>query len=159
MTDVLPPSQQALKVAARSLVQSVGGGEAAAGFCRVSQQVLSTYGNVNIATAFMPIDVVVALESVTVGLPGAPHVTHALATAQGFALVPLPEARPTGKSWIAHVCCLSKDVADIIGPLAAKAEGGITKKDIRDGNWLAEADELIRAAVEFRAALLRVGEE
>ncbi|MGI4880674.1 MAG: phage regulatory CII family protein [Janthinobacterium lividum] len=159
MTEALSPSLQALKVAARSLVQSVGGGEAAASFCRVSQPVLSTYGNINVTTAFMPIDVVVALESITVGLPGWPQVTRALASAQGCTLLPPPEERPKDKTWVEHICGLTKEMSDVIAPISAAAcKGKITARDIVDGDWIREADELIRAAIEFKAALLKVGE-
>lgn len=160
MSAVLPPPLQAMKVAARGLVQAVGGGEAAAGFCRVGQQVLSTYGNVNVAAAFMPADVVMALEAITVGQPGWPHVTRALASAAGCTVLPPPDGRPEDKTWVEHICSLTKEMSDVIAPISAAAcRGGITAGDVAAGDWLREADELIRAAVEFKAALIKVGDE
>lgn len=150
---MLSPDKQALKRAARRLYQAVGGQEKAAGLCRVGQARLSAYGGPNNPDEFMPVDVVADLEEVTEGAPGAPHVTRELARQRGYELVPLPGAKPEGKSWAQHIADLAKESGDIISKLAPASVDGVCKHDIVERELLREARELIQASVELAAAL------
>ena len=108
----LSPDQQVLKGAARALVRAFGGQDAAAAQVGRVQSAVSDWCSVN-RPAFMPVDAVAALEAVTQGAPGWPHVTRALAQASGHALIRLPEAAPLDADvfgWLAH---LSKEAGEV----------------------------------------------
>ncbi len=150
----LAPARQSIKIATRDLVRAGGGGEASALMTRVVQQKLSDYGNVN-HLSFMPVDVVVDLESVTVGLPGHPHVTRALALAQGFGLVPLPAGRTPGTVWLDHIRCVAKEAGDVVARLAGAATTATTRalSPRERGDLRHEVGEAIAALVAVNAAL------
>lgn len=150
----LSPERQADKRIAAQLVRAAGGVEAAAGFCRLGKSQLSDVGNVNISDKFMPLDVIDDLEAVTAGTPGWPQVTRALARRRGFELVPMPEASDVEIDWLQHIAQLSKEAGDVVSKLAANAAGGITAAEIKRAEIVREFDELVRIAVEGRAAAL-----
>lgn len=157
MSGVLPPALQGLKLAARDLVRAAGGGTAAAALCRVGQQKLSDCGNINLPDVWMGADIIADLEAVTRGLPGAPHVTRYLAQSAGFGLVALPEALAPGRSWLDHIAAITREGGDIIGKIiSALGKGDVTAAVIRREELHREADELIRVAVEFKAALVAI---
>lgn len=154
MAERLSSEKQGLKLAARDLVRSVGGQEAAAGFCRVSQQRLSEYGSVN-ADLFMPADVVMDLEAVTRGEPGAPHVTRYLARAAGFGLVALPELGTVSANWHDHIGGLAEEAGDITRKIcvALADDGKVTGREVKAHGLMADAEQLLAIAVNLRAAL------
>ena len=154
----LSVDQQALKQASAKLVKAVGGQEAAESLCRVGQSTLSDGCSFNKENAYLAVDVVADLEAVSVGLPGAPHVTRELARRSGHSLVPLPPAKPHGMSWLDHIASLSKEAGEITSKLAVSCGDGVCAKDIKQHDLLREADELIQAAVNLRAALQTVAE-
>ena len=90
---VLPPHQQDVKAAFVDLVRAYGGQEAASALVggRVRQQAISDFGLRNVP-AFAPLDIVIELERRTVGAPGWPHVTRALARTHDLLLVTPPRA-------------------------------------------------------------------
>jgi hypothetical protein len=153
---VLPPAAQALKRATAQLVRAAGGQEAAAGFCRVRQQALSDYGNINQPESWIPADVVTDLEGITTGLPGAPHVTRQLAANAGFALVPLPPASGAAIDWMAVIGGVAKEAGDVVSALAMHCPDSLTAREIREAGLIAEFDEAIRILVEGRAAALAI---
>lgn len=108
----LPPEQQVLKGATRALVRAFGGQEAAAVHLGRAQSRLSDWSSVN-QPAFAPIDVVMALEGVTAGTPGWPHVTRAMAAATGHVLVRLPEAMPAEADVFGWVANLAKEAGEV----------------------------------------------
>lgn len=149
---ILPPHLQGAKIAFGALVDSFGGQVAAAAETGKSQPRLSAYCHRN-TLDFAPIDVIDTLEAQTVGHPGHPHVTAWLARRRGYEMVKLPDpsAPPT------PVIALVSDMVKVSGELAA----GILN-DLKPDNdlpaseaWrrLGAADELVRVAVELRAAL------
>lgn len=87
-TAQLSPEQQELCAATRALVGACGGQEASAAFAGKRRQAISDWCLPNVAS-FAPVDFVAALEGLTVGLPGHPHVTRVLARRAGYLLVPM----------------------------------------------------------------------
>ena len=127
----MSPDQQVLKGAARALVRAFGGQEAAAALVGRVQSAVSDWCSVN-RPAFMPIDAVMALESVTQGVAGWPHVTRALAQASGHVLVRMPEAAPLDADvfgWLAH---LSKEVGEVQAELgrALADDRAVTAREV-----------------------------
>ena len=146
--------QQGLKRATAALVRAVGGGEAAAGFCRYRQQKLSDCGNVNQPAEFMAADVILDLEAVTHGTPGHPVVTRYLARAAGFELVALPDSA-SGGDWLQLVSDLSKEAGDCVSKIALSlSDGFVSRDEVRKHDLVREFEELIRVAVEGRARVL-----
>lgn len=147
----LSPAKQGLKVATTALFAAVGGQEPAAMSCRVGQSKLSDYGNVFKPEAFAPIDVVIDLEAITRGLPGAPHVTRYLALRAGFALVPLPQARPTVVTFEVHLAACAKETADVITALATSLNGGVCQREAKAVR--AEIAHAVQVLMDLDAAL------
>ena len=145
--------QQLIKRETRGLVVDVGGGEAGAMATRGGQQKLSSDGNVN-EPLFMPADVLHDLESVTRGQPSHPRLTRLQARLQGFTLVPLPEAKPDGRSLAEHLAVTSKETSDVITGLAQALADGLDareRKQLRAEIWqgvqaLVDLDEALKQA-------------
>ena len=77
-----PSTYNTLKTAVKRLVLDVGGVDAAASCTRGTRSLFSDYGNIT-SDRHLPADAILDLE--TIG--GVPHVTEALASAQGYRLV------------------------------------------------------------------------
>jgi hypothetical protein len=153
------PEALALKVATKSLVRAAGGGEGAAATCgvRVRQQRMSDCGNPN-TLDFLRIDEVACLEDVTVGVPGWPLVTRALARRQGFELVRLPEALPENADLLKLLAESARESGDIASALlAALADGSVSRKEA--GNCIVQVDEQLAVLVQMRAALSQIEQE
>jgi hypothetical protein len=154
----LAPALQAGKAASKALVRAFGGQEASRLETGKSQSRVCSYGLPNTAD-FMPIDVVHALEASTHGTAGHPHVTRWLAREAGFELVPLPSAEAPAEQWNSYVAKLGRDAGCMIEGICTDlgADNDVTPADAR--RRLPDADDLVRVAVELRAALLaRAGE-
>ena len=93
-TQRLSPAELALKLACRDMVKAAGGQEFVAGETARTQSRISDYLSPN-TRDFMPTDLVRKVEALSAGAPGHPHVTRALARAQGGAFVALPGAGPS----------------------------------------------------------------
>lgn len=147
----LTPDQQALKSATKSLVQAYGGQQAAAARLGERQQRISDLGLPNTPN-FARIDEVAILEDETHGCIGHPHVTHALARRQGYALVKLPQITATGSDLLKLLAVQSKEAGDIANEICTSiADGNIDQHEaskIRKENW-----ELIRNAIAMDAEL------
>lgn len=156
-TVVLPPHLQAAKAATKALIRAAGGQEAAAAETGKSQPRLSAYGLPN-TEDFIAIDTVAALEAVTHGQPGHPHITRWLARQAGFALVALPASTSADEFWSRHVATLLKETGDMISGIgdALQDDNAISSSEAL--NLLAEADDMVNAAVEIREALKRRAE-
>ena len=158
----LPADKQALKRATRSLVQAVGGNEAAIGFCRMKRhQSLSEYASVagDHAGAWMPLDVVADLEGVTAGVAGAPHVTRELARQAGFVLVPLPTAHGAGsEDFSLHLANIIRESADVTTKLSKHLADPAGFLPAAIGGLRREICEALQALVELDAALEASGE-
>ncbi|MCA3254800.1 phage regulatory CII family protein [Bradyrhizobium sp.] len=146
--------KQLLKRETRALVKAVGGGDAGSMACRVRQQVLSDYGNITQSARFVPADVVLDLESVSVGRTGHPHVTRMLARAAGYELVPLPGARPETKSWHEHIAACAKEAGEVTSRLALAVAGGVNADEA--GDLVREVEEAIQSLVDLKFALRAV---
>lgn len=151
---MLSPVKQGLKRATRALVAAVGGTDAAAGFCRARQQKFSSATRIENPDDWLAIDTILDLEAVTVGAPGAPHVARYLAAAAGFALVPLPCADRREATWLEHIGAISREAGEVVAKLAlAASDGEVTPSESAKLGLLAEAEQLLRAAVELHAAI------
>lgn len=82
----LTPAELALKLATADAVKAAGGQEFIAGETGRVQSRISDYCSPN-TTDFMPLDVAARVEALSVGQPGAPHITRALARAGGAGLI------------------------------------------------------------------------
>lgn len=142
----LSPRQSDLKLRFRSLVESVGGVELAAQFCRVGKSNLSDYCLIN-TDSFAPIDVVADLEehvqSRGIGLP----VTEALAIRAGHVVVKLPVAPEGARDWLGGMGALAKEAGDITARIA-----GALADD--QGIDPAEAENIMKEIDEAAAALM-----
>ena len=87
-TQRLSPAELALKLACRDMVKAAGGQEFVAHETDRTQSRISDYLSPN-TRDFMPADLVRKVEALSAGAPGHPHVTRALARAQGGAFVAL----------------------------------------------------------------------
>lgn len=128
-----PPALQAGKAATKALIKAAGGQEEATRFTGMrSQSRLSSYGLPN-TDAFMTIDSVRALEAVTHGLPGHPHVTRWLAGEAGGVFVPLPRAvLADAADWHVEMAAVSKEVGDVIQRIClALADSKVTPVEAR----------------------------
>jgi len=146
-----------IKRATRALVDAVGGGLRGAGLCRVRQQDLSDYGNRDQPQRFMPADVIADLEAVA----DYPFVTAALAAEAGFALFKLPEAsfdklRISGGDMLMHLSKFAKEGGEVMAVIAQHAPDGITAREVRDSNLIAEIDQALAALVNMRAASMAI---
>lgn len=155
---VHPPALQAGKAATRALIRAVGGQEEAAPLTGRSQPRLSAYCGPN-TDAFIPVDAVLALEAVTHGHAGHPHVTRWLAREAGFALLRLPQFTPAGGGAIHRaVSGVSKEAGELVGLVcdALADDGDLKPHEIRE-NWIvANIDDAIDRLCELRALVVRI---
>lgn len=149
-----PPEALALKVASKALVRAAGGGEGAGETCGSRQQRLSDCGNAH-TPDFLRIDEVALLEDVTAASPTHPIVTRTLARRQGFALVQLPEAIPSGADLLRLLGEHARESGEIAGALiVALADGRVTRREA--GSIRPQIEELITVAVAMDAELAAI---
>ena len=143
------PDALALKVASRGLVKAMGGTEAAAAAIACRHQRMSDIGLPN-TPDFMRIDEAAALEELTVGQPGWPHVTRALAARQHCIVVPLPSL-PLGHDDVAEaVSEIMRETADVLTAFGTTfADGCVTAAE--SAATTAQIDEAIVALTKARA--------
>lgn len=158
---VHPPALQAGKAATKALIRAAGGQEAAEELTGKSQPRLSAYGGPN-TDAFVPVDVVLALEAVTHGQPGHPHVTRWLAREAGFALLRLPRHVDGGAGGIHRaVSGVSKEAGEAVGLVceALADDGELSPREIREKKIVANIDEAIDRLCDLRALVVRIEAE
>ena len=150
------PDRLMLKVATRGLVGAAQGTVPAAKVCGTRQQRISDCGLPN-TPDFLRIDEVAALEDVTVGQPGWPHVTQALCSRQGGVFVPVRTDAAGGDAslaaWSAYAARLSHEAGSLVAGLC---EGLAEDKDVSRGRaaeLLGKARELVQVAVEIEKGL------
>lgn len=154
----MTPERINLKRATADLIKGCGGLEAAAGFCRVGKSVLGDNQSVNRPDSFIAIDVVQDLEPLARARDGWPHVTRALASQLGFALVKLPDAVPGGTDLLLLLARLSKEGGDIAAAIcAAVADHVVTPAEARDVRR--QVREQIEVAVQLDAVLAAIEAE
>lgn len=165
----LSPRQLAIKAATREAVHAAGGQVFVAHETGRTQSRISDYCSAHTAD-FMPADVIAAVEALSAGAPGHPHVTRALARAQGALVLdgPLPADPATGSGasiscWLAHVAGESADVIRVLasggvypGAAAALADGlGAQQRAV----LARELDQLIDVLAGLNAVLGRGADE
>ncbi len=134
-----------LKAASRLLSNDLGGIDAAAACSRVGRSLWSDYAN-PASDRYLPVDVAMDAEAIA----GAPHVTAALARAQGYELIPVAP-RDHGRLGEA-LAAMSLGVGALFSTVAAAfADGVLTEGERAD--LRRDLDGVIRLAGEARAAL------
>lgn len=151
----MTPEKIALKRATAEMIKGVGGVEAAAGYCRVGKSVLSDNGSANRPDSFVAIDVVADLQPLAAGREGWPQITRALAAADGFALVKLPEAMPDGSALLHLLARLARENGEIARAVCeALADGKVCAGEAK--RIRGEVRDLIEGAVAMDAALAKI---
>ena len=156
-TVVLPPALQAAKNAFKALTQAVGGQAAAAVETGKSQSRICNYGLTN-TDEFAPIDVVRALEAVTHGQPGHPHVTRWLAREAGYVLVAIPSTDLPETIWSQRIAAALREVGALSAGIgdALSDDNDVSQEEAK--RLLDEADANVEAAVTIREAIKRRAE-
>ena len=122
----LSPAQLAIKLATREALCAGGGQELIAGEIGCAQSRLSDYASPNTAD-FIPADKIILVEALSAGSPGHPHITAALARAQGGAFVSLDggadsrragDPDPARDSFCDHLPRIAGESGDLIRKLA-----------------------------------------
>jgi hypothetical protein len=146
------PGRAALATATKRLIGELGGLEAAASCTRVRPSVLSDYGNPH-SERMVPVDVTLDLERIA----GRPLVTAALASLQGYALLPL-DAR--GDDDIArHLARIGASVASLFARAAEALRDGVVDDAERQDLLfrLAEVGRTVTAAQSGLSAAAQLG--
>jgi hypothetical protein len=136
----------AIKTAIKLVIADLGGLDAAATCTRVKRSQLGDYGSPGIES-FMPADVIADLETVA----GTPHVTAALARAQGFMLLPI-EFSGDHSALSVLLATMGKDVGELFATAAAVLAHG-TPTDAERETLLREFDEIRKVSMESIAFL------
>lgn len=150
-TAQLSPEELALKLATREAVIAAGGQVFVAGEVGRSQGVVSDWGSPQTA-AFAPLNAVRRIEALGAGKPGHPHVTRALARAQGLRLGgAMPESDNVHLSdWL---CDLTGEHADVVRALAS-ARSSLKDLSLNQRAALArEIDQLVDVLAALRAGI------
>ncbi len=156
-TVTLGPGDLALKLACREAVLAAGGQEFAASEAGRTQSRISDYLSPNTAD-FMPIDVVRRIEALGAGRPGHPHVTRALARAQGQLVLRREADRndpgaPLSR-WLAQVVGESADVIEVLAAgLVAPAQSIAEMAPAERQRLAGEIDQLIDVLAGMQAQL------
>lgn len=128
---VHPPHLQRLKVGCRMAIDAAGTTQQAAAAADAYQQRMSDCRLTN-TDAWLRVDEALALEDVTVGLPGWPAVTRALCAHHGGVFLPLPAADVDGADWHRAIAGVTKEFADIVAPLLELlSDGNISGREVR----------------------------
>lgn len=156
-TQRLSPSELALKLACREAVKAAGGQDFVAGEVGRCQSRISDWVSPN-TCEFMPVDVIAKVEALGAGSPGHPHITRALARAQGLVMIDPDQAAPV--SVVRALGDVASESGDVIRLLATAIDGGLTSFEAmvtphRRREMLSEIDQLIDLLTGIAA---RVGE-
>ena len=154
-----PPRLQALKAATKALVSAFGGQVAAGERLGRRHQHYSDVGLPN-TSHFISIEDVIDLESETHGMAGHPHVTRALARAQGFALVRADAGDQAPEDWHSHIAGLAKMAGGLISDISQSLadDGNICTGDVAQRDMLAESAQLLDVSAALHAALRAVAQ-
>lgn len=134
-----------LKTAWKQLVGDIGGIDAVAACTRTTRSLAGDFGSLN-ADRFAPIDVVLDAEAIA----GRPHVTAALARAQGYMLLPLAPRHAGDLSRV--LAELSSDVGRTFADAVAALAHPALSPDER-ATLIRDLDEVARVAAEARCLL------
>lgn len=137
-----------LKAATRSLIKSCGGLEAAAMITRVGITSLSDYGSIEKMDYFMPVDVVIDLQSETRCAP----MTEALAAISGGAFVPQARERAPCGGLMESTADIMTQTADAIKSVSASLRDG--RLTLRERTHMVrQIQEIIHACTEALLAI------
>jgi hypothetical protein len=150
----LEPADLALKLATKDAIRGAGGQEFLSESLGRAQSRFSDYGSPN-KPDFMPIDLVRKVQALGAGKPGWPHITHALARADGFDLYKLPETGASKGDWLKHVGALSTEAAEITSKICASLadDQRIDAREIKNHALIADAEQLVTLGVQLLAQL------
>lgn len=143
-------SYNGLKSVFKRVIDDVGGIDAMAGFTRVGRSQLDSYSN-RFVPKFAPIDVVLDAEKIG----QTPHVTTALARAQGYELVRV-ENRGADRLAV-ELARIGRDIGDLFANATTLLAGGKVSDKERLA-LIADLDDLGRASREAVILLTRRGD-
>lgn len=123
----MTPELLDLKHRTKEAIKGVGGLEAAAGFCRLGKSRLGECQSENHPEAFLPIDVLIALERLTSERSGSPHVLRGMCQQMGGVFVRLPQADATGASLMKLLARKVQEGADVSVALCEALEDAVVK--------------------------------
>ena len=147
----LSPQDQQLKAATKALIHAAGGTATAGEHVGSRQQRMSDVGLPN-TPDFIRIDEVAALEDITHGAVGHPHITHLLARRQGFTLLRQPKAPPEGADLLKLLAELAKENGDVANAiLTSLADGHIDQAE--RSRIIEQIDEQVDVAMRLRATV------
>jgi hypothetical protein len=139
----------AIKLACRDAVKAAGGQDFVATEVGRCQSVVSDWCSPN-TRSFMPADVIARVEALGHGQPGSPHVTRALARAQGLLVADAEPEEAAGATLAGWLATVAHESSDLIRALAAGAvmpglaRQGFTKLSALERRTIAsELDQLI----------------
>lgn len=155
---VLPPDLQAGKRATKSLIKAAGGQEEAASITGKSQPRLSSYGLPNTGD-FIPVDAAHALEAVTHGQPGHPHVTRWLAHEAGYLLVRKPSTVPADTDWCPALGDAVQEFSDVQQRILKALPGGVSARELIEANVRGEIEEAMGMLARLDALCARAIED
>jgi len=155
----LEPADLALKLATKDAIRGAGGQEFLSEALGRAQSRFSDYGSPN-KPDFMPIDLVRKVQALGAGKPGWPHITHALARADGFDLYKLPETGAAPGDWLKQIGALSTEAAEITTKICAALadDQRVTATEIKSNALIADAEQLVTLGVQLLAQLRNVAE-
>jgi hypothetical protein len=154
------PGDLSLKDATDQLIDAVGGPSKAEGYSRLDRRRASDYVGAN-TDAFVPADIVVALEKRAVGSPGWPQVTREQARQTGHVLVRLPAAG-TDVTGDIHRCAAqhAKEASDVTARiLLGVSHGKLTRKIVRDLDLVRECREALEQMAQLTAMVAAIDGE
>lgn len=142
-----------LKAASRRLVHECGTEEEASAVTRVSRSKIGHYGNINMAETFMPLDVVIDLESSV----GNPILTREMARLQGHVLIELPHVMDESE-WHRSIGKLARGAGAVIAGIseALADDGDVSAEEIIELEILKQIDDSLQLMSAMRRACLEV---
>lgn len=150
----LSSEEQALALATRRAIEAAGGLEACAQVAAVAKSQLQRctspqhHDSITIRDA-------VAIESIGHGRPGHPHITLAMARAQGFVLIRLPQGEEDGDGLLMSVVSMTKELGDVAERIAdALADGVVSAREAQIA--LLELGDLEEMCAAMRVRLQRL---
>ncbi|AKM09857.1 hypothetical protein [Croceicoccus naphthovorans] len=152
----LSPEEKALKLATADAVRAAGGQVFVGEEVGRTQSVISDYGSTS-TRSFMPLDIVRKVEALSAGAPGAPHITRALARAQGLSLDCHADPRSDDfdlGDWMARLAAESADVMAQMAGHNLSATCAAMSDNAR-ADMCRELDQLEDVVRQCRAAMER----
>lgn len=156
--ETLSAEELILARATKAAIEATGGGKVCLHVTRIqSEAQLSRCASRNNPDSITIRDAA-AIESISHGRAGHPHITRALARLAGGVFVPLPEADEAGDGLLASVVTLVEELGDVSQAIRA----GLADNDFSRGDAtlaIDQLDELDQASAALRMKLCAIVDE